>query len=498
MIRARWIVELSVFAIFTLLALYALTPLHPFGVVLLLLAPLVCAFVLPGAARTLYVETPALFRSFTWWQGVWLLMLISGLVFRVRAVQDINAQPLDAWAMFRICVEGVVGVILIGRLVSARTPWLRTLFQGLIGVMTAFALVDITSTAWSVKPLWTFYKSTEYLVDLSLVSALITTLSSTEELERFANWTWTLLGFLLFTSWIGAIIDPADALEGGHTLGPLHARLTGLIPNLASNTVGELSAILGIVALYRMLDDPDKRFSASWYRLLFVASVVTLIFSQTRSAIGAFIFAVMILLFLTRRVLIAAVVAGLGAFCATILVAFTDVGNVIWAYLLRGQSAEQAEGLTGRVVWWHYGMQKFMDHPWRGYGAFAGGRFVILPGLGRISTPDLHSTIVESLVDTGIWGTSILLIAVLGIWWCLYRAIRSPQLTASESRLAVELLSVMAVISVRCVMSSDIIDHPALAFFTVLCGAEFMRRRLKHVNPGFSGGRYRTPIVMKA
>jgi O-antigen ligase len=349
-----------------------------------------------------------------------------------------------------------------------------------------------------VKPLWTFYKSVEYLVDLSLVAALITTLSSTEELERFANWSWTLLGFLLFTSWVGAIIDPADALEKGYTLGPLKARLSGLIPLRSANAVGEYSAILGIVSLYRMLDDPDKRFSASWYRLLFVASMVTLVFSQTRSAIGAFIFAVLILLFLTRRVIIGAVVAGLGTFCAVILFAFTNVGTVIWAYLLRGQNAEQAEGLTGRVAWWQYGMQKFMEHPWTGYGAFAGGRFVILPGLGRVSTPDLHSTIVESLVDTGIWGPLLLLLAVLGIWWYLYRAIRSPQLTASESRIAVELLSVMAVISVRCVVSGDIIDHPALAFFTVLCGAEFMRRRLKHENPGSSDGQQPILIVLKA
>jgi O-antigen ligase len=483
---------------FTLLAFYLLTPLRPFGVLLLLLAPLVCAFVLPGATKTLYVESAALIRSFTWWQGVWVLMLISGLVFRVREVQDINAQPLDAWAMFRICVEGLVGVILISRLVSERTPWLRTLFLGLIGVMAAFALVDIISTAWSVKPLWTFYKSVEYLVDLSVVAALITTLSSTEELEKLANWSWILLGFLLFTSWVGAIIDPADALERGYTLGPLKARLTGLIPNLSSNSVGEYSAILGIVALYRMLDDPDNRFSASWYRLLFVTSMVTLVLSQTRSAIGAFIFAVIVLLFLTRRVMIGAVVAGLGAFCAVILFAFTNIGTVIWSYLLRGQNAQQAEGLTGRVEWWQYGMQKFMEHPWTGYGAFAGGRFVILPALGRTATPDLHSTIVESLVDTGIWGPSLLLIAVMGIWWYLYRAIRSPQLTASESRIAVELLSVMAVISVRCVVSGDIIGHPALAFFTVLCGAEFMRRRLKHANPGSSDGRYPIPIAMKA
>jgi O-antigen ligase len=181
-----------------------------------------------------------------------------------------------------------------------------------------------------------------------------------------------------------------------------------------------------------------------------------------------------------------------------ILFAFTNVGTVIWAYLARGQNAQQAEGLTGRVEWWQYGIQKFMEKPLTGYGAFAGGRFVILPGLGRLATPDLHSTLVETLVDTGIWGLPLILITIAGIWFFLYRAVRSPSLSASESRVAVELLAVMAVLTVRCVVSGDLIDHPAVSFFTVLCGAEFMRRRLKRAGPDLSDGRYPIPIDVKA
>ena len=252
-----------------------------------------CVFVLPGATKTLYIESSALFSSFTWWQGVWLLMVLSGLVFRVREVQDINAQPLDAWAGFRIAVEGIVAVILISRLVSGRTPWLRTLFLGLLAIMTAFVVIDLVSTSWSVKPLWTFYKSTEYLVDLSVVAALITTLRSTEELEKFANWTWTLIGCLLVTSWVGAIIDPADALEKGYTLGPLQARLTGLIPSsvrpmpLANSVQSSESWRCIVCWTIRTNDSP-----AAGMLFLFAASMVTLVFSQTRSAIGAYVFAV--------------------------------------------------------------------------------------------------------------------------------------------------------------------------------------------------------------
>jgi len=36
---------------------------------------------------------------------------------------------------------------------------------------------------------------------------------------------------------------------------------------------------------------------------------------------------------------------------------------------------------------------------------------------------------------------------------------------------------------VRCVVSGNITSHPAFAFLTLLCCAEFMRRRLKFGDP---------------
>jgi hypothetical protein len=486
MTKVRWIGELAVFTVFGLLAFAFMVPFNStLRVVLVLSAPLALVFVMPSVAHVLVKETAELGRSFTWWQGLWVLVLVSGLVFRLRDVQSIDAQPIDGWALFRIGVESIVGVILIGRLVSEKTRWLRALFCGLIGIMAIFVMIDLVSTVWSVRPAWTFYKSLEYLVDLSVLSAVIVTVGSADEFESFVNLTWTLLGLMLLTAWIGAVLDPADAIEKGFALGPLQARLTGLIPNISANSIGEYSAILGIVALCRLIYDPERKFDRRWYCFLFIAAMATLVFSQTRSAIGGFIFAALVLLVVTRKILYGLVVGAVGAMMGVILVLFTDFGNVVWTYLLRGHDIQQAQGLTGRVEWWQFGIQKFMERPLIGYGAYAGGRFVILPELGRYGTPDLHSSVVESLVDTGVWGPIVLLIAVVAIWWYLLRSIHNPRLELSENRLAMEASAVMGVIMMRCIVSGNLIDHPALAFLTVLGCAEYMRRRLKFGAPTF-------------
>ena len=117
---------------------------------------------------------------------------------------------------------------------------------------------------------------------------------------------------MLVTTWIGAIIDPVDAFEAGQRFGPLGVRLAGVVPALSANSIGEFSAVLAVLALCRLMYDPERRFDRSWYAFLFLFSIATLIFSQTRAAIAALFLAVILLLFLTRRVLLGAAI-GIGS-----------------------------------------------------------------------------------------------------------------------------------------------------------------------------------------
>ena len=478
MTRIRWMGELFLFAMGSLLAFYAAAPFHhPMFDVLLVLAPIWIVFIVLPATKTLFRESTSIASTFTWWQGLWLLMLLSGLVFRLRDESDIQRSALDGWAMYRIGLDIIVGLILIARLLKQKTPWHSSLFRGLIGIMAIYPILSILSTTWSAAPAFTLFRSTEYLLDLAVLAAVVTTLSSVEEYEKFANWTWTILGVLVLTAWIGAIVDPSDAFLEGYSYGPLRIRLEGICPNIDANSIGEYCAILGSISLCRLLDDPDGKYDRAWYRLLLVSSVVTLIFTQTRADVAAFIVSLLLLFIFTRRYLLGAVVGITTSLAGLILVFFTNFGSTLTSYLMRGQSVTEAESLTGRLDFWQFAFQKISERPWTGYGGYAGGRFVVLPSLGMPGNTEVLNTLVESFLDIGIWGPAVIIVVLVSIAWYLFRSSRTAFPILAENHLAVEILLALSVIVVRCFFTGNITGHPAIAFLTILGCAEFFRRR---------------------
>jgi len=475
-----WICEFFLFAGLTVLGFAFVAPFrHTTLNALLIVAPLLLVFLFLPAAQMLCLKSGELVRSFTWWQGLWLLLFLSGLVFRVRDEHDIQQSALDGWAAYRVLLDALVGAVLIKRLVTGKTHWFRPLFSGLIGLMAIYPLICAVSAMWSVAPAFTMFRATEYLLDLSLLACIVTTLHSVEDYERFANWTWTLLALLVASAWIGAIWDPADALIQSYSYGPLSIRLEGVCPGVDANSIGEFCAILASIALCRILDDPQRKYDRSWYRFLFLAALVTLFFTQTRAAIAAFLISLVLLFLLTRRFVLGAVLGMTACVFGVILALYTHLGDTVSSYLLRGQSVSEAEALSGRAQLWQFATQKILERPWLGYGGYAGGRFVILPGLGIPGKTDVLNTLVESLLDVGVCGPLVLIIVLGAILWYVGRSSFRFSLKPTERHFAVEILLAMVVVSVRSMVSGNITSHPAVAFLTVLGCAEFLRRRLR-------------------
>ncbi len=478
---------MSALSVLTVVAFYAAAPFrHTFLDTLLVLSPVLIVFAGFPAVRTISRELVSLKKSFTWWQGLWLLMFISALVFRVRDEHDIHEAALDGWALFRIGLDAIVGLVLVQRLLTGKTHWTRSLFSGLIGIMAVYPLICLVSTSWSVVPGFTLFRSVEYLLDLSLLAAVVMTLDSVEQYEKFANWTWILLALLVLSAWAGAIVDPSDGLMEGYSYGPLRVRLEGVCPTLDANSIGEYCAILAGISLCRILDDPDGKYDRKWYRLLFASALITLIFTQTRAAVGAFLCSFVLLFIYLRKYLLGAAIAVTSAFAGVILMVFTHFGNTVGTFLLRGQTATEAEGMSGRLAMWQFAWEKISERPLIGYGGYAGGRFVVLPGLGILGKSDVLSTPIESFLDIGIWGPLVLVVVLAGIWWSLFRSSRSPLLTQPEKHLSVEILMAATIVSIRCVVAGNITSHASIAFLTVLGCAEFLRRRMKSPGPTIS------------
>ncbi|MBZ5516216.1 MAG: O-antigen ligase family protein [Acidobacteriia bacterium] len=416
----------------------------------------------------------ALKRAFQWWHGLWLLAFLSMLVFRVRGVGDIAENPLDTWAMFRVAVEAIVALLLLLRLALRRTEWLGQMFRGLVGAMAVYGLVAVASTLWSVYPAWTFYKGVEFLTDIALLASIMASVDFAAEFKSLFEWTWLLYGLLLATVWVGVILWPQQALYAkGFKIGVLGFRLEGVLPAVSSNDVGTFAAILAIIALARLLPIDGPGSNRAWYGLLFAASMVTMVFSQTRSALAGFLVAVFLLLYFSGRF-------AKGALMSVVVapaIVLSTLGGLVWTFLQRGQTEAQIGTLSSRLDWWTFAWERFLERPLTGFGAYAAGRFAVLAKLGLSETSTMHSDYLEVIVGTGVWGLVPLLVAIIGAWWYLARFLRSSSARGLEGQLAYEAIAVLGLLTVRSIFMTLLTWHAPLHFLAILGLAEYFRRQ---------------------
>ncbi len=472
--KFRFVCEFSAFVLVGALTILAL---QLFGSILTATLALSAPLLLILFGKALFdgmKKFKSLLRSSRWWHGVWLLLFVSGLAFRVRTGNFLTEDGLDSWAFFRVALVSLTALLLLVRLALRQTLWVSSMLRGLIGMVTAYSLLCVASTLWSVYPAWTLYKSMEYLVDVAMLAAVLVTVRSIDAYRNLLNWTWTLYGLLLASVWLGVLIWPEEALHPGNGVGILGVQLEGIFPAVSANSVGEFGAVLAIVALSRLLRARGPKSDRACYGLLFVASFVTMILAQCRSALAGFVLGAILVLSLSKRAWLS-----LALGCGTTLFTFyLAASGLLWDFLRRGESDQDIQGLSGRVQFWQLGWQKFLEHPLVGYGAYAAGRSFIVTRL-REDPGSMHSEYLEVLMGTGLLGMVTVVVTLLAIWWCLLRSLRTSSLDPFENSLSVEASGVMAVVSVRSFFTPNLFWHVPFIFFAVLGYSEFLRRKMK-------------------
>ena len=408
----------------------------------------------------------------------WILLFLSGLVFRARDTESIHETPLDAWALFRVAGVVLAFLLMAGLFIGGKCS-VRSLYRGLPALLIACGLIGAASTAWSMFPSWTLYKSLEYAVDVAVLAGILSVLHTMEDLKRLFDWTWVLLFGLLFSVWLGALIWPEEALE--HGVGLLGLQLSGVFPSVAANGVGELAGLLGLVCLARIIYSQHK----VCYSAIFACCCGTMILSQTRSALAGFACGGLSILIATKRYLSAIAVVAVGA-----LVLSSSSADGFWTYIRRGQDNEMFTSLSGRANWWTLAIQKVKERPLLGYGAYGGGRFVVLNQFGPPEASSVHNDYLEILLGTGVIGLSVAVIAVTGVWREVLRASRRPTPSRLERELAVEALAILTLLMVRSMFSTALFWHPPLPFLLIVGYAEILRQRGSRRLPAFSDYTY--------
>ncbi|MEW6447673.1 MAG: O-antigen ligase family protein [Bacillota bacterium] len=431
----------------------------------LVLPPLLLAVLIAGSRPRRYI------LSLRWWHALWALLLISGLTLRVRGVEQIQENPADPAALFRIGLVCTVAAAVLLKGTIGRGGLHRNLSRGLVAPLTCYALFGVFSTIWSVYPAWTLYRSVEYLVDIALIATIIGSLRSAEDYKRFFDWTWILFACLLGSVWLGVLLRPDEAIR--HGVGVTGIQIHGVFPVISENGTGDLGAILAAVAIGRLLFTKENR---KLFLALLLVSLATLVLAYSRTPLTAFFLAVMVMLYAGRRLtLLTALLAGMG------IAGVSPLGQFLWEFFRRGQSMELFFSLSGRVYWWEYLWDVFRENPIFGLGAYAGGRFVVLDALGAGLSSSVHNTFLEVVIGSGLVGLVILLAGLGGTWWHLLRANNLTGRGTLEHYLTIEALGLLTIETFRAFFTSGpVIWHPAIRFLLVIGYAEFLRQNLKN------------------
>jgi O-antigen ligase len=448
-------------------------------VTLVLLGALILLIVPPVIVVTVWrvAHPPFHASSFRWMYVAWILIWGGSSVWNLtRDVRfSVEEAGADNYVRLVLLSLGVLVVLAIGT--KYRFAFLSELGAGVLGIFAFLALWGLASTLWSISPAGTLTKSFEYCAQLGLLALAVSLIGSSTAgdtrnrllaLKSVFDWNWFLLSLSLALIYLGILIWPDYAIM--EDVGELGFSLKGALPAVSANGVGQLGAILGIVALVRV-QNPGSR---PVFIPILAISLLTMVLAQSRSPILGFLLAVVVVLVASRRFGLLLFVSGLAG-----AVLLSPYGLAIYEFLRRGQTEGTISTLSGRTTYWDESFQALHGNWLNGYGANVGGRYILQSALGEEDVSTTHNMYVEALVDTGVVGLILLLTGIVVTWFLLFK-LRSYAMKDPISRLLwFESLGVFTILMVRSAFSVSFIwSQTVLTFGLVLIFIAVMRKEV--------------------
>ena len=419
-------------------------------------------------SQVAWQKLQSVFRSkpLRWVLVLWLLTQAMSLSWTYDASGTLGLGSLGLGNYVKLGLMTLTAFLVMALGLRNRFDFLAPFARPPLALFGLFTMWALASTLWSVSVPSTVFKVAEYLLDLiaaALAIHFIRRLTSAREervqmVKVLFDWFWVILGAMLASVAIGLLIAPSRTMF--HGVGTLGIQIQGFLPFLSENGVGDTGATLGIVALSRMLAGARPRW---FYAVVLTASVAAIIFSQTRSAMLAFALAVPLVLVLYGR---------FGQLTALVGVAIAVAGvpflrDTLTSFLVRGQPYGVAT-LSGRTDWWTAALHSLSKRPIEGWGAFAGGKYILRNDFHDTSST-LHNTYIEVLADTGVVGLALFLSGIADVLRHVGRRLRvvrrSPTL---EQMLWIEAGGLIVVKLARSVFSVPFIWPPVLPLSLLL------------------------------
>jgi O-antigen ligase len=408
---------------------------------------------------------------------MWLLLFVSLHLGSSRTAGELSDKPVDAVRVLRISLLLIIECWIIASIMIRKRPLAR-LFSGVHRFMVLYTIIALLSMFWSPNPGLSAWKAFEVLVDVSFICFLLSTPCWEKHLARLWNLTWLIVALLLCSTYVGVVLFPSKAF----LLYPdalLKQQLQGVIPVINPNSLGQMAALIGAIAVIRFLYSKKER-ARILYILLSGLAFVTLILSQTRTSFVAFISVLGFVFILSRRWALVPLATIVIIGMLLMLVASPAVMDALYSYFLRGQNAELLFSFTGRMYYWGLAWELIQQSPIKGYGFYAGHRADTIKGLAIYSS--LDNTYIEILQNIGILGLLPILLAFTITWKRILRfLIASYHKCRCCNSLAVELFAILFIITIRSITGPSFQNHHwnLLLFLLILAWGECVKKMSK-------------------
>jgi len=342
-------------------------------------------------------------------------------------------------------------------------------FKSIFFFLTLFAIWQVITVMWSTFPPWTLYRGVEYLIMILITAYFANSLKDSEHFYKWVDLTWWFVGFLVFSVWASVILFPHLSLAPSKGIIPFS--INGLLPRINSNSVSAYGAIIGIVSFVRLNYSSEKK-----WKILFLLAIVTMVLSQGRSGMGGFALGIIIAIMLMRRAGWALIIATL----IGILISYFAFDEFFWEFFMRGQTEEQFWLFSGRINVWEYTYHYFIvDQPWKGFGAYSAGRFLVLGNY--LGWSSLHSTWLELAVGNGIPATIFFAVIVIYSWIVIIKHCLANYGEAFNSYF-IEISSVFTALIFRSLFTTHFMVHNDFVFFLIIGTVFYIKSNTHKVN----------------
>ncbi|HET9011446.1 MAG TPA: O-antigen ligase family protein [Gemmatimonadaceae bacterium] len=343
-------------------------------------------------------------------------VLIAATKFRMRDPMASLEGELDSQVVLELALFAIAGCFVAGALLGGdrNRPqrWRELRPSGVEWMLVAYVLLALGSVLWSSAPMLTAVRATELAVVLLLGVALRRVRGPDNVLDAIGA---PLLVYVLGCAVLAKLFSWADGTRVDY-FG--FARFSWFAVHPIKAATAAAVAILYLVVDLSFAEDRSRlrRLGVPAWSLL-LPLLVVLALTKSRGPLLALAASVAVLMFLRHGsrlggALLFAAGAGLLLLVAVTGLTPSDLvarlgaeGGPLSTLLLRGQTANEVSGLTGRTELWHSAGQIIAANWAIGVG-YQGSRAMLLAVDAWAAYA--HNAFLQTLLDLGVVGTLLL------------------------------------------------------------------------------------------